>query len=68
MAEICLECLAKLCNEKPRKRKCVLSKELHLCTICGEQKKVVVRGKGIVFAIKRKMAARRLRKIQAKIF
>jgi len=43
MAEFCLDCISKTFNEKPKKRKYVLSSEPDLCEGCGECKRVVIR-------------------------
>ena len=62
MAEICVECLTKIINENPRKRSYVLSKDLHVCAMCGKRKRVILRGRGIMFSIKCRIMERRLKK------
>lgn len=43
MAEFCLDCWNKRCNENFTEKEYVLSKELDLCEECGQWKPVIVR-------------------------
>ena len=43
MAEICLECLRKLSQQREPRWKYILSKEFDLCEECGQWKRVIVK-------------------------